>query len=430
MYPLRALPSCVEIEKAVIGALIFDSSMVAEVATVIDRDDFWKREHRHLFALLVQMVASPGVVDDVTVPMRTLGAVSLYGTPGQVASLVSERAIPQSLMGYALQIRKASRARAMIAVLDEVSEASRAVNADLDLLTDGVMHRLGELASVTSTDTPELAGDLVDEQLEHMRYLAETGAAPRVCTGILTIDRLLGGGLSIEAPLYVLAARPGAGKSALALNIADHVAANVGPVGFISMEMGPRMVAQRLVTARASVPLPAVIEPLQLAAREWDRLDDARSSSPLLFNFSDRHMAAIRRTCLRWQIRHGKLRLLVIDHLLQFPMRSGSEISELGENTRVARELAFELGCPLLLLHQAGRRTDENEPRMSDLYGSSKIEHHADAVLFLYEQESDRTVVAVKAAKNRTGPVGRVAFVRFDGAKQRFKDTSDMKAAK
>jgi replicative DNA helicase len=252
-----------------------------------------------------------------------------------------------------------------------------------------------------------------------------------VPTGFYDLDRMTSGFQAGD--LVVLAARPSMGKTALAINIAEHVALNEGlPVAVFSMEMGAAQLAVRVVGSIGRIDQ-THLRTGKLSDEEWPRLTEAieklRTVSLHIDESAGLNSSELRANARRLARKCGKLGLIVVDYLQLMSGSGGggngeNRATELGEISRGLKMLAKELQCPVIALSQLNRsvetRTDKR-PMMSDLRESGAIEQDADIIMFIYrddyytkELSKEPGVAEVIIAKQRNGPTGTVklAFLK------------------
>jgi replicative DNA helicase len=271
---------------------------------------------------------------------------------------------------------------------------------------------------------------LVVNLLDRVQEMADNpNDVTGVPTGFYTLDRLTAG---LQAgDLIVLAARPSMGKTALAINIAEHVALNEGlPVAVFSMEMGAAQLAVRIVGSIGRIDQ-SHLRTGKLTDEEWPRLSEAieklRTVSLHIDESAGLTSSELRANARRLARQCGQLGLIVVDYL-QLMSGSGSDgenrATELGEISRGLKMLARELKCPVIALSQLNRSVEQRpdkRPMMSDLRESGAIEQDADIIMFIYRDEyytkelcKEPGVAEIIIAKQRNGPTGTVklAFLR------------------
>ena len=265
---------------------------------------------------------------------------------------------------------------------------------------------------------------LVVNLLDRVQEMADNpNDVTGVPTGFIDFDRMTAG---LQAgDLIVLAARPSMGKTALAINIAEHVALNEGlPVAIFSMEMGAAQLAVRIVGSIGRVDQ-GHLRTGKLTDEEWPRLSEAieklRTISLHIDESAGLNSSEVRANARRLARQCGQLGLIVVDYL-QLMSGSGGDgenrATELGEISRGLKMLARELKCPVIALSQLNRSVEQRpdkRPMMSDLRESGAIEQDADIIMFIYRDEyytkdqcKEPGVAEVIIAKQRNGPTGTV----------------------
>jgi replicative DNA helicase len=272
---------------------------------------------------------------------------------------------------------------------------------------------------------------LVVKLLDRVQEMADNpNDVTGVRTGFYDFDRMTAG--LQPGDLIVLAARPSMGKTALAINIAEHVALNEGlPVAVFSMEMGAAQLAVRIVGSIGRIDQ-GHLRTGRLTDEEWPRLSEAierlRTISLHIDESPGLNSSEVRANARRLSRQYGQLGLIVVDYLQLMSGNGGSDsenrATELGEISRGLKMLARELKCPVIALSQLNRSVEQRpdkRPMMSDLRESGAIEQDADIIMFIYRDEyytkeacKEPGVAEVIIAKQRNGPTGTVklAFLR------------------
>jgi len=439
---LRVPPHSIEAEQSVLGGLLLDNSAWDRAGDLLTDSDFYRFEHRHIYAAIGALVNATKPADVITV-FEQLQSV---GKAGDCGGLVYLNALAQSvpsaanLRRYAEIVRERAVLRKLVAASDEIATSAfnpqgRQVSQILDE-AEGMIFRIGEEGSRSrqgfmSMDT------LVVQLLDRVTELHENGAqdVTGVRTGYFDLDRMTAG--FQPGDLIVLAARPSMGKTSLALNIAEHVAVVEGlPVVIFSMEMGASQLALRLVGSLARINQQH-LRTGALKDDEWGRLSEAVEKLGKITMFIDESPALtpseVRARARRQARQCGKLGLIVVDYL---QLMSGSvstseenRATVIGEISGGLKALAKELQCPVIALSQLNRgvesRTDKR-PMMSDLRESGAIEQDADVIMFIYRDDyytkeacKEPGVAEIIIGKQRNGPTGTVKMV-FDKPTTRF----------
>ena len=426
---LRVPPHSQEAESSVLGGLLLDNGAWDRVGDVLQESDFYRYEHRLIYGAVAHLVNASKPADVITVFEQLQG----QGKADEVGGLSYLNALAQyvpsaaNIRRYAEIVRERAILRKLLTASDEIATAAyapqgRPVAKILDEAEQKIFN-IGEEGSrmkqgFQSMDT------LVVQLLDRVQEMADNpNDITGVPTGFYDLDRMTAGFQAGD--LVVLAARPSMGKTALAINIAEHVALNEGlPVAVFSMEMGAAQLAVRIVGSIGRVNQ-GHLRTGKLTDDEWPRLTEAierlRNISLHIDETPGLTPSELRANARRLARQCGKLGLIVVDYL---QLMSGSSSSsgenratELGEISRGLKMLAKELQCPVIALSQLNRsveqRTDKR-PMMSDLRESGAIEQDADIIMFIYRDEyynkdsKEPGVAEVIIGKQRNGPTGTV----------------------
>ncbi len=426
---LRIPPHSIEAESSVLGGLLLDNSAWDRVGDLVKDGDFYRLEHKLVFAAIAQLVNASKPADVITVfeHLQSQGKSADVGGLSYLNSLAQYVPSAANIRRYAEIVRERGILRKLLTASDEIATAAfapqgRPVAKILDEAEQKIFN-IGEEGSrmkqgFQSMDT------LVVELLDRVQEMADNPAdITGVPTGFYDLDRMTAGFQAGD--LIVLAARPSMGKTALAINIAEHVALNEGlPVAVFSMEMGAAQLAVRVVGSIGRINQ-GHLRTGKLTDEEWPRLTEAierlRTISLHIDETPGLTPSELRANARRLARQCGKLGLIVVDYL-QLMSGSGNSngenrATELGEISRGLKMLAKELQCPVIALSQLNRsveqRTDKR-PMMSDLRESGAIEQDADIIMFIYRDEyynkdsKEPGVAEVIIGKQRNGPTGTV----------------------
>ena len=426
---LRVPPQSIEAEQSVLGGLLLDNGSWDRAADVLHEGDFYRFEHKLIFAAIGALIGASRPADVITVyeQLQVMGKATDAGGLAYLNALAQSVPSAANMRRYAEIVRERAILRKLIAASDEIATQAfnpqgRQVAQILDE-AEGKIFKIGEEGARTrqgfqSMDV--LALQLIDRVTE----LAENGAedVTGVRTGFYDLDRNTAG--LQPGDLIVLAARPSMGKTAFALNIAENVAVQEGlPVVVFSMEMGANQLALRMVGSLGRIDQQH-LRTGRLGSDEWGRLTEAveqLSKSAVFIDETPALNPAELRARARRQARQcGKLGLIVVDYL-QLMSGSSSEgenrATELGEISRGLKALAKELQCPVIALSQLNRSVEQRpdkRPMMSDLRESGAIEQDADVIMFIYrddyynKESKEPGVAEIIIGKQRNGPVGTV----------------------
>ncbi|MFN0185600.1 MAG: replicative DNA helicase [Aquabacterium sp.] len=448
---LRVPPHSIEAEQSVLGGLLIDNLAWDRAADLLTDSDFYRHEHRLIYAGIGALIGAGKPADVITVHEQLQRA----GQSQDVGGLKYLNDLAQSVPGaanlrrYAEIVRERAVLRKLISTSDSIASAAfntqgRAVSQILDEAESRIL-AIGEEGSRTRQGFIGI-DKLIPALIDRVNELSENGGeeVTGVRSGFFDLDRYTAG--LQRGDLIVLAARPSMGKTAFALNIAEHVAVQEGlPVLVFSMEMGASQLAMRLVGSLGRIDQ-QFLRKGTLKDQDWERFTDAVDRLAKASIYID-ETAALNQAELRARARRmarqfgGTLGLIVVDYLqLMSGSSSGDEnrATELGEISRGLKALAKELQCPVIALSQLNRsvesRTDKR-PMMSDLRESGAIEQDADVIMFIYrddyynkEQSKEPGVAEIILAKQRNGPVGTVKLTflkpltRFDNLSSDMSD--------
>ncbi|MBS0597095.1 MAG: replicative DNA helicase [Burkholderiaceae bacterium] len=431
---LRIPPHSIEAESSVLGGLLLDNSAWDRVGDVLIEGDFYRYEHRLVYGVLAKLVADSKPADVITVheELQRQGKGDEIGGLAYLNALAQYVPSASNIRRYAEIVRERSILRQLVSASDDIATSAfntqgRAVAAILDD-AESKIFKIGEQSSRMKQGFQAM-DSLVVQLLDRVQEMADNpNDVTGVPTGFYDLDRMTAG---LQAgDLVVLAARPSMGKTAFAINIAEHVALNEGlPVAVFSMEMGASQLAVRIVGSIGRIDQ-GHLRTGRLTDEEWPRLTEAierlRNVSLHIDETPGLTPAELRANARRLARQCGKLGLIVVDYLQLMSGSSGSDenrATELGEISRGLKALAKELQCPVIALSQLNRsveqRTDKR-PMMSDLRESGAIEQDADIIMFIYrddyynKESREPGVAEIIIGKQRNGPTGTVklAFIK------------------
>ncbi len=428
---LRVPPNSAEAEQSVLGGLLLDNLAWDRAADLLRDGDFYRHEHRLIFAAIGALIGAERPADVITVfeHLQAQGKAQDCGGLSYLNALAQSVPSAANLRRYAEIVRERAILRRLIAASDEI--ATQAFNpqgrqvAQLLDEAEGLILAIGEEGARTRQGFQGI-DKLVAALIDRVNELAENGAeeVTGVRTGFFELDRMTAG--LQKGDLIVLAARPSMGKTALALNIAEHVAVAEGlPALVFSMEMGAAQLALRMVGALGRIDQQH-LRTGALRDEEWERLADAVDRLGRVQLYID-ETPALNSAELRARARRmarqfgGTLGLIVVDYLQLMSGASSSEenrATEIGEISRGLKALAKELQCPVIALSQLNRSVEsrnDKRPMMSDLRESGAIEQDADVIMFIYRDEyytkdacKEPGVAEIIVAKQRNGPTGQL----------------------
>jgi replicative DNA helicase len=427
---LRLPPHSAEAESSVLGGLLLDNSAWDRMGDVVRAEDFYRHDHRLIFESIETLINATKPADVITVHehLQMLGKADEMGGLTYLNELAQYVPSASNIRRYAEIIRERSVLRQLVTVSDEI--ATRALNPQGKSMAEVLdeaeqkIFRIGEEGSRLKQGFHTMK-DLVIHLMDRVQEMADNpNDITGVPTGFVDLDRMTSGFQAGD--LIIIAARPSMGKTAFALNIAEHVALREGlPVAVFSMEMSAAQLAVRVVGSIGRIHQ-GRLRTGKLTDDEWPRLAEAierlRGVSLHIDETAGLTPSELRANARRLARQCGKLGLVVVDYLqlMSGSSRSDNEnrATELGEISRSLKMLAKELQCPVIALSQLNRsveqRTDKR-PLMSDLRESGAIEQDADIITFIYRDEyynkedsKEPGVAEIIIGKQRNGPTGTV----------------------
>ena len=426
---LRIPPHSIEAESSVLGGLLLDNSAWDRVGDLLAEGDFYRYEHKLVYSAIGGLINTSRPADVITVyeHLQSLGKAEEMGGLGYLNALAQYVPSASNIRRYAEIVRERSILRKLVSASDEIATNAfntqgRAVAQILDEAEQKIFN-IGEEGSRMKQGfqaMPQLVVDLLDRVQEMADNQNDITGVP---TGFVDFDRMTSG--LQPGDLVVLAARPSMGKTALAINIAEHVALHEQlPVAVFSMEMGASQLAVRIVGSIGRIDQ-GHLRTGKLNDDVWPRLTEAieklRNVSLHIDETPGLTPSELRANARRLARQCGKLGLIVVDYLQLMSGSGGSNgdnrATEIGEISRGLKMLAKELQCPVIALSQLNRsveqRTDKR-PMMSDLRESGAIEQDADVIIFIYRDDyynkdsKEPGVAEIIIGKQRNGPTGTV----------------------
>lgn len=411
-----APPHSLDAERAVLGALLITTASMGSVRldARLAPDDFYREQHGHAFAAMIELDDEGGGIDSITVERR----MTEHGwelPDGGVDQLAGYVPAAGNVGDYAQIVRDLALKRAL---LREVHEIAGAVHSGVNA-RDLIQAAELKMLRIADATVSELARIEPAEEVERMSLVRDGRELVGCSSGFVDLDRLTAGFQA--GNLMVLAARPSMGKSALAINIAENAAARGDAVALFSLEMSRMEILRRLVASRARVSGSALLKG-PIPPDEWDRVVEATDEIgrwPLYVDDGgDAGVMDVRSKARRLRSR-ADVKLIVVDYLqLMRTERGENRNVEIAAISRAMKLLAKELDVAVLLVSQLSRalehRTDKH-PMLSDLRDSGSIEQDADVVMMLYRdryynEDAAEDVGELHVAKHRNGPVGKVTL--------------------
>jgi replicative DNA helicase len=410
--------------------MLLSKDAIAAAVELCGADDFYKPAHAHIFEAITSLYIQGEPADPVTVAdeLRRAGLIEAIGGQAVLISLQANTPATSNAARYATIVEEHALLRRLIGVAGEIAELGYGVPDDVADAVDRAEGLVFGVAQRRITDSVKPIRDLLSESLDRLEALFGRGETiTGVPTGYLDLDQQLAG--LQPSNLVIVGARPGMGKTSLALGMAAHAAMHAHePVLLFSLEMSHLEITQRLLCAEARVDATRMRNG-RLHESDWPKISHAigrLGEAPIFID--DNPMITvmdIRAKARRMKSREGGLSLIVIDYIQLMSGRTSAENRqvEVSEISRALKILARELEVPVVALSQLSRNLEmraDKRPVLADLRESGALEQDADVVMFIYRDElynpetPDRDTAEVIVAKHRNGPTGvaRLAFLK------------------
>ena len=416
----RQAPYSVEAEQAVLGSMLIDPRCIPTVIEALKPDDFYMETDRLIYDTIHQMFLSGRPIDPITVldEMKAQG----YKEAARrelFLQIVETTPTSNNVSEYAAIVRSKSMLRELQKVSSEIIALTRSEEESADTVADLAEQKIYAVRQGREVQGFSSINEAIQEVYAHLDEMAANpGKLPGLPTGFSQLDQYIGG-LS-KSDLILLAARPGMGKTAIALNMAVNAAKRSGKtVVIFQLEMSRKQLATRMLSSEALIDSKK-LRMGTLDDTDWERMAGAteslQSMSILIDENSGITVPEMMAKCRRVG---SKLGLIVIDYLqlMHTPKQMDNRVQEVAEISRSLKIMAKELNVPVLCCSQLSRGPESRQnkrPMLSDLRESGSIEQDADIVLFIYrddyynDQSENRNCAELIVAKNRHGETGTV----------------------
>ncbi len=421
---LKVPPNSIEAEQSLIGGLMLDATAWDKVADVIISADFYRKDHRLIFAAIASLIEAGSPCDVVTVSeyLGNRNELDHAGGLEYLATLANETAGAANARAYAKILREKSTLRALINAGNEISGSAFTTegrNAS-QILDDAerLVFQIAEKGARGKAGFKSLK-QILPQAVDRIDLLHQSeGDITGISTGYSEFDKMTAG--LQQGDLIIIAGRPSMGKTTLAVNIAENAAiGSKVPTAIFSMEMPSQQLAFRMISSLGRVDQ-THLRTGNFPDEDWSRINTAvqlMSEAPIFIDDSPSLSPTDIRARARRLHREHNLGLIIIDYLQLMQVEGSKEnrATELSEISRSLKALAKELEVPVIAVSQLNRaveqRTDKR-PVMSDLRESGAIEQDADLIVFIYREEvynqdtPRKGLADIVIAKQRNGPIG------------------------
>jgi len=423
-------PQAVELEEAVLGAVMLEKDAVLSVIDILKPASFYKDAHQKIYKAIIELSTQEKAIDILTVTeeLRKSKTLEEVGGPLYITQLTSKVASAAHLEFHARIIQQKYIQRELIRVSTDIQKKAYDESMDVDDLLDQAESDLFEIAEGNISRETAKLNILVTQAIEQIEEASKReDQLSGVPSGFTKLDRLTGGWQ--KSDLSIIAARPSMGKTAFVLTMARNIAVeHKRPVAFFSLEMASIQLVNRLIVSETELPSDRIRNG-RLEEYEWKQLDYKIKSlveAPIYIDDTPAiSIFELRAKCRRLKVQHN-IELVVVDYLQLMTGTGdtrGSREQEVSTISRALKSMAKELNVPVIALSQLNRsvemRAGNKRPQLSDLRESGAIEQDADLVIFIhrpekydiYEDEQGNSLVGIAdilLSKHRNGPIGDI----------------------
>ncbi|WP_224483657.1 replicative DNA helicase [Robertkochia aurantiaca] len=391
-------PQALDLEEAVLGAMMIDKKGVDEVIDILHPDVFYKESHKHIYEAIIQLFESSEPIDLLTVSDRLKKNQKLEAAGGDFYLIQLTKKVSSSahIEYHARIILQKFIQRSLIKISSEIIEDAYDETTDVFDLLDNAEAKLYEVTQGNIKKSSETAQSLVMQAKKKIEEISNKEGLSGIPSGFDKLDKLTSGWQPSD--LIIVAARPGMGKTALTLSMARNIAVNSNiPVAFFSLEMSSVQLITRLISSETGLSSEK-LRTGKLEKHEWEQLNvkvKNLETAPLFIDDTPSlSIFDLRAKARRLASQHG-IRLIVIDYLQLMTaggtQKGGNREQEISTISRNLKALAKELNVPVIALSQLSRavetRGGSKRPLLSDLRESGAIEQDADIVSFIYRPE-------------------------------------------
>ncbi len=440
----RVPPHALEAERAVLGGILLQNSVIDTVVEIVQPCDFYSEGNARILESMLDLHRVSTPIDTITLRAELMRTNRLQSVGGDdyILSLTDTLPTVENIKAHATIVKEKALVRRMITACHGVAARGYGDYGDPSEFLDGAEKAVFDVANIQTRATVQPIAQIIHRAFEEITELARAGKRiSGLSSGFSRLDAMTAG--MHPGDLIIVAGRPGMGKTSFALNVGVNAChAQRTTVGIFSLEMPRDQLVKRMLCSEARVDA-SRMRTGQLARDDWPQLAEAAGMLSDLPIFIDDTPALtlmeLRAKARRMasENRDTKLGLLIIDYLQL--MRSGtkndSREQEISEISRSLKGLAKELSIPVIALSQLNRGVEsrgnkDKRPQLSDLRESGAIEQDADTIMFVYRDEvynketMDQGVAEIIVGKQRAGPTGTVK-VRFFNQYTRFDNLAD-----
>lgn len=442
-------PQALDLEEAVLGAMMIDKKGVDEVIDILQPDAFYKEAHKYIYEAIVQLFNDTQPIDLLTVSaqLKKNAKLDLSGGDFYLIQLTQKISSSAHIEFHSRIILQKFIQRSLIKISSEIIEESYDETTDVFDLLDKAESKLYEVTQGNIKRSSETAQSLVIQAKKRIEEIASKEGLSGIATGFENLDKLTSGWQPSD--LIIIAARPGMGKTAFVLSMARNIAIDFGhPVALFSLEMSSVQLITRLISSETGLSSEK-LRTGKLEKHEWEQLSikvkDLEKAPLHIDDTPSLSIFDLRAKARRLASQHG-IKLIVVDYLQLMTAggsgkNGGNREQEISTISRNLKALAKELNVPVIALSQLSRavetRGSSKRPLLSDLRESGAIEQDADIVSFIYRPEyykidewddEERSPTEGQAefivAKHRNGGLDNIRL-KFIGSLGKFDNLDD-----
>jgi replicative DNA helicase len=440
-------PHSIDSEQSVLGGLMLHNDAWDRVADILSTGDFYNASHRIIYDAIVRLLEHDKPADILTVKeqvIKTQNEDSIGGF-AYLAQIADNTPSVSNIEAYAKHVRELSVYRQLIAAGREIAEtAYQPKNIEVNELLDLSEKKIFEIAEQVSRNKQDVVNvkDIIKDVVNRVHEMHETTGVKGVETGFSELDKLTSG--FQDGDLIIIAGRPSMGKTAISMNIVEHVAIhNSIPVAVFSLEMPTEQLVLRMISSFGRIDA-SKLRDGNMTEVDWNSFNHAvrafEENTILIDETPSITPTEIRAKCRRLKRQYPDLGLIMVDYLQLMTVHGKAEnrVQEISEISRSLKALAKEISVPVIALSQLNRGVESRPkagkgrmPQMADLRESGSIEQDADIIGFIYrdEQYHDDSYsnpeeigkADLKIAKHRNGATGNIKLT-FIGQYARFED--------
>lgn len=415
----RVPPQNLEAERGVLGAILLDNNVLHDIVSILRPDDFYRDAHREMYLGVVEMYNDGARIDAVTLAdhLERKGVYKQIGGDDLLAEVANSIPHAAGARYHASIVQQKAMTRKWIEASCDIINKAYSNQYTAKQLQEEAEKTIYAIADDRATTASSPVASVMEKIMANIE-LAKGGEVKGISTGIGSVDRLIKG--LMPEKLYVIAARTGEGKTALALSMAQHAGLNGYATLFISLEMSEEELGNRWIASLAKIDSQRLIDNAKFTDHEQAEIAKAAAimitKGRIHVSDSPNQSLIDITACARRIKQRDNLELVVVDYMGLInesrTSRSENRTEVVGRISRGMKMLARELKVPVIALHQLNRESakEKREPKLHDLRESGSVEQDSDVVFLLHslmeESDTEGQIVAI-VAKNRGGPRGR-----------------------